>query len=149
MSITFLTHLGCGGNIVLDASRTTKLIAPSFAVGCGGIYNLTLDIHVVDKIIAEPAFLCISCNVEIAKDAISSQVCARCQICGGVFTVDKMSVHSEISCLCFSCRSKLDKYAQEGGECEETIKDYSEQFGITRKLKTVTLEKVLTSPITI
>jgi hypothetical protein len=149
MSTTFLTHVGCGGNVVLDATKTTKLIAPSFAINSGGISNLTLDIHVVDGGVLEPVFLCITCNTEIPKDDISSMLSARCQICGGVFHVESLFVHSEISCLCQFCKTKLDKYAQDGGECEEIIRDYSEQFGITKKMKVVPLVKVLNSPITI
>ena len=149
MSATFLTHTGCGGNVVLDATKTTKLIAPSFALNCGGISNLTLDIHVVDGGVLEPVFLCITCNIEIQKDNISSQLSAGCQICGGVFPAESLFVHSEISCLCQVCKTKLINYAQEGGECEEVIRDYFEQFGITKKMRVVPLVKVLSSPITI
>jgi DNA-directed RNA polymerase subunit RPC12/RpoP len=149
MSITFLTHVECGGNVVLDATKTTKLIAPSFAINSGGISNLTLDIHVMDGGVMEPVFFCVTCNKEILKENISVELRAGCQICGGVFKVESLFVHSEISCLCQFCRTKLDTYAQNGGECEEVIRDYSEQFGITKKMKVVPLVKVLSSPITI
>lgn len=150
MSATFLTHIDCGGDVVLDATKTTKLVAPSFAINAGGISNLTLDIRVMDGGVLDPAFLCIHCNVEIDRENISSQLAAHCQVCSGLFPVQVLHVHSEIVCLCTTCKNKLDAYALNNEEdVEEIIKDYSEQFGLSRKLKTVSLEKVLTSPITI
>ena len=107
MSSTFLSHAKCGGSIVLDLSVSTKLIAPSFSVGVGGIDNIVFDIDLVPTGVEKPQFSCRSCGNAITDELIGDQIVCNCQICGKDSPVSDVYVHRHIPAICSTC---LEEY---------------------------------------
>jgi hypothetical protein len=149
MGNTFLTHNKCGGPVVLDASPTAKLIAPSFSINSKGIGSLTLDIQIAPGGKLEPAFWCMKCGNTIDKNIMGSDLVATCQVCGTSQTVDKLNVHSHITTICDTCLESIIAFTKSGAHCPEYIEDYVANYNLTSRIRVVPLTQVLNSPITI
>ena len=151
MSSTFLVHMynNCGGNIVIDASMSAKLYAPSFSINTGGITNLTLDIDIVPGGELIPSFRCRRCGLTIGFDDIGSHLSAFCQVCGHRHPVSDLSVHAHIPTICNGCISRIMSFCTGDGNEDRRIKDYVEVYSLTKRLDVVRLETVLKSPITL
>jgi hypothetical protein len=149
MSQTFLTHIGCNGSIVINATKTAKLVAPSFSINSAGISSLVLDIQVVEGGKLTPAFECVKCGKEFSNVEVETGLMAHCQICGNDTPVSELLVHTEITCICSTCMKAIKAQLTTGITSQELIAEYIEQFGLNSRMKTVSMIKVLTSPITL
>lgn len=149
MSVTFLSHIynDCGGNIVLDASASTKLYAPSFSISSAGIEKVTLDIDVVPGGRLIPAFWCKKCGETVNLDNIGEHLSAACQICGRRHPVKLIYVHNYIPSICNKCLEGIITYCKDGEVGDPRIRDYVETYSLTKSIKVVPLEQVLKSPI--
>jgi hypothetical protein len=150
MGNTFLTHSkrGCGGSVVLDASVTAKLVAPSFCINLNGIGSLTLDINIANGGNLNPSFWCTKCGDTVEKNNVGEELTASCQICGYEFPVSDLSVHTHITTICTTCLSTITKFFK-GEKCPSRISDYVDMYSLTKNMKVVPLAKVLSSPIKI
>lgn len=149
-NLTFLIHTGkCSGPVVLDASKTTKLIAPSFSINSAGITNVTLDIQVLQNGGNSPSYWCSKCEEDIGTDDLGEDVSALCQVCGKYHTVSSLYVHSMITTICSGCKADIVDHLRNGKDISERTKEYITGFSLTENLRTVSLLKVLTSPVKI
>lgn len=150
MASTFLGHykqneIGlCQGNIVIDASTSAKLIAPSFSVNTGGLGKLVLDIQIAPGNRLDPAYQCTKCGEIVNKDSLGTELTAICQICGDTKLAGEINVHSQITTICNECIEKIKDFSS---STEERVKDYIEMYSLTKNIRVVPLVKVLLSPI--
>lgn len=149
MGQTFLAHAkgGCGGNVVIDASQSAKLIAPSFSINSGGITGLTLDIDISNSGKLVPAFLCMKCSSIVDKGDLGKDLIAVCQVCAKEKLVVDLHVHPQITCLCESCLEELKMVSLGGKAKNPRVLDYVSLYNLKPDIKTVPLAKVLASPI--
>jgi len=150
MGQTFLTHTPakrCGGNVVIDASSTAKLIAPSFAINSQGIGDLTLDINISNGGNLIPVFMCTKCGEILEKDVIGRDLSACCQVCGKENIVSDLYVNPKIACICINCIGEIKRTL--AGEASENprIRDFISVYSLKPGMRNVSLEKVLASPI--
>lgn len=154
MSATFLSHVKCGGNIVIDATPTAKLIAPSFQIGQGGLKSLVLDIQVINGGKLIPDFMCTKCGTVFptnvpADNRLAVELQANCQICGNDKLVKDLSVHSEIVTICNSCEAEIRLSIKRESFSSERIREYVQQYNIKARFIVTPLVTVLRSPIII
>lgn len=147
-SKTFLTHRRCGGNVVIDASAATKMYAPSFSINAHGITSLVLDIDVISTGQLTPRYWCRKCDTVFGDD-LGKSLDVVCTVCGNAHPVSETSVHHQLTTICNECVEKI-KLVIEGKEDEscDIAKDYVNMYSLS-KIKLVSLEQVLKSPIKI
>lgn len=151
MGNTFLTHTAnrCNGSIVIDCDKAVKMIAPSFSINSVGIGNLMMDIEVVPGGVLIPSFRCKKCNDIIEISSIGEDVSCICQICGRLHPVSDINVHSEIVTICAPCIREVKDYCTTGSLTNTRIKEFVELYALTKSMRTIPLETVLSKPINI
>ena len=148
MSSTLLSHKGCGGSVVLDASKLYHLIAPSFGISTTGINHIIVD--VLNKPGSHtPEFLCYKCYKEFSGENLKTLVVARCTICGNMEEVGSGFMHNLISCICSKCTKLMKDHFTDPDDTPEIIRKYIDAFGLTKPIKVYSLYKILSYPLEI
>lgn len=145
--MTTLEH-NCGGNVVINASKAYRLIAPSFSISLSGIDNMTLDVLITTDSF-EPEFVCVKCKTSIEDEDLKFKTYAKCLICGKNTLINDMVVHSQIPFMCKECLKQIKTATtyQDIPGIPIIIYRYIEAFGLTKGIRTVPLYKALQIPI--
>lgn len=91
----------CGGSLVIDLSRSLKLIAPSFSLTPDGVRNLVIDLRREKGEIA-PSYYCTSCSAVYDEKTIKDCV-TTCRMCQEEKPISSMFVTSYVSPICDEC----------------------------------------------
>jgi len=149
MSTTFLSHLrhGCGGNVVIDASTSVKLYAPSFRISQDGIGDLMLDVNIASGGDLVPSYWCLKCGETISPDDLWEALSALCQVCGYSHQISDLNVHSQIATICNECLNSIKTVCNGGHSTNERIALYIDMYSLTKSIRVVPLLKVLKNTI--
>jgi len=103
-----LRHKDCGGNVIISASDTIKLVSPGYKISVRGITPGALEITSVGA--GKCGFLCTKCG-EAFKESIEN-IEGMCFACDTYQDLDHIRVTNHLSLVCQGCLDVLSGKAE-------------------------------------
>lgn len=108
MGMSLLSHVGCGGSVVVDLSNSVKLVAPAFQLAEKSVSGLMIDTQVTTKNgRITPQWACLQCGKVIPPEKYETEIESVCIVCSRTKPLGELVRHRHLNCVCRKCVNEM------------------------------------------